>query len=124
MPFEVRQKSLAKFEPEVQNSSAPARAKVQSGSKHSASKTEGPRRKKKTTSTTLSHQVADLSNAVQGIQVPLVLSFPSATHKLNVEMRGSISTSSLPRIKPAAECSREELDTLSLAVSDSLITHE
>lgn len=55
-------------------------------------------------STTLSH----LSNAVQGIQALLAMSGPSATQNVNEEMRGSVSTSSLPRINPAAECSMEE----------------
>lgn len=63
-------------------------------------------------------------NAVQGIQALLAMSFPFATLNVNEEMGGSVSTSSLPRFKPAAECSREELGTLSLAALDSLIVHE
>lgn len=110
MYFEVRQQRLAIFEPQVQNLPAPARAKVHTGSKRSASKTEELPRKKRTNSTTvLQHYPTRwLSNAVQGIQALLAMSCPSATQNINEEMRGSVFTSSLPRFDPAAKCSREE----------------
>lgn len=60
---------------------APARSNVQAGSKHQTSKTEGyPWKKHLHPSESLSHQVAELSNAVQGIQALLARAFLSGSN--------------------------------------------
>ncbi len=72
----------------------------------------------------LSHQVVELANAVQGIQAFLARSLPSATQNTNENVRASVVNPLLPRVMPTAKCPREDLDTLSLAASDSLVTDE
>ncbi|KAI7793893.1 hypothetical protein IRJ41_005391 [Triplophysa rosa] len=113
-----------KFHPEAQNVSAPARTKVQSGNKRPASKTIGPPRKRHIPATSLSHQVAELSNAVQGIRALLTKSFPSASSNVHGGMVTCGPVPSLPGSRPAAEGSRKELDVLSIAASDSLLAEK
>lgn len=99
MYFEVRQQRLAIFEPEVQNSPASARAKIHTGSKGSARKTEGLPRKKRTNSTTILQHYPTrwLSNAVQGIQALLAMSCPSAINPyLPPHCQGSIQQLNVP----------------------------
>jgi len=66
----------------------------------------------------------ELSNAVPGIQSLLAKSFPSATQGTSTEVRTSVLNPLLTRFEPAAECPRDELDTLFLAASDSLVADE
>ncbi len=68
MSLEIRQQRLAKFEPGSEDCLTRVKTRTQTGSKCSASKTEGPPKKKLAPTAALSHQVVELANAVQGIQ--------------------------------------------------------
>ncbi len=120
MSLEIRQQRLAKFWPGSEDWLTPVKTRTQTGSKRSASKTEGPLKKKRAPTVVLSHQVVELANAVQGIQAFLARSLPPATQNTNEDVRASVVNSLFPRVMPTAECPREDLDTLSLAASDSL----
>ncbi len=61
---------------------------------------------------------------MQGIQALLARSLPSATQNTNEDVRASVVNPLLPRVVPTAECPREDLDTLSLAASVSIVTDE
>ncbi len=61
---------------------------------------------------------------MQGIQAFLARSLPSATQNRYEDVRASVVNPLLPRVMPMAECPREDLDTVSLAASDSLVTDE
>ncbi len=124
MSLEIRQQRLAKFEPGSEDCLTPVKTRTQTGSTRSASKTEGPPKKKRAPTAALSHQVVELANAVQGIQVFLARSLPSATQNTNEDVRASVVNPLLPRVMPTAECPRDDLDPLSLVASDSLVTDE
>ncbi|KAK2908868.1 hypothetical protein Q8A67_004705 [Cirrhinus molitorella] len=51
-------------------------------------------------------------------------SLPSVTQSTNEEVSASVVNPLLPRVAPMAEGPREDLDTLSLAASESLVTDE
>lgn len=106
LSLDARQQRLMKFDPEAQNFSAPARFKVQAGTKRPASKTAGPPKKRHVPATSLSHQVAELSNAAQGIQALLAKSFPSTTSSVHEGMVTVGSAHSPPGPDPAAEGTR------------------
>lgn len=61
---------------------------------------------------------------MQGIQALLARSLPSATQSTDEDVRASVFNALLPRVVPLSECPREDLDTLTLAASDSLIKDE
>ncbi|KAK2894856.1 hypothetical protein Q8A67_012085 [Cirrhinus molitorella] len=122
MPLEVRKQRLAKFEVEGEDFSVTTR--IRTASKRSASKTEGPPKKKRTPTAALSHQVVELANAVQGIQALLARSLPSVTQSTNEEVSASVVNPLLPRVAPMAEGPREDLDTLSWAATESLVMDE
>ncbi len=87
MSLEIRQQRLAKFEPGSEDCLTPA--KTRTGNKCSASKTEGPPKKKHTLTAALSHQVVELADALQGIQAFLARSLPSPTPNMNEDVRAA-----------------------------------
>lgn len=47
-----------------------------------------------------------------------------ATQSTDEDVRASVINPLLPRVVPMSECPMEDLDTLSVTVSDSLVTDE
>ncbi|XDV35986.1 hypothetical protein PO909_005840 [Leuciscus waleckii] len=128
MSLEMRRHRLAELDPEFRDSAPSVGAASHVSSKRVASQrvasgTGRPSKKMQTSSesSTLTQQVAELANAVQGIKA--LLSVPPTRQNMSEGNMGVLAPP-LPRCELASSFSRRESDTLSIAASDSLDREE